>query len=321
MSNILQLFSQMPLEISFLLLGIVYFMLFLLVRVSFKALKRTSEALTYSEEGSKASQDASAKLLELEQKIQAIDARYKEDILEKNDEFVRSFMADFLEEKFPALVQEKIESLKNSDNPISNLLELDQRVEAEIKGYLAQLNPDSMASQIVTYSVIERRNLEVNALNKISEEQLRNSGRMKTVMINLFVYFNLGVLLVYVSGNLVGWTQTTVFGIVGLYISLAAFIIYIYRASNARTSVVMAIQEDSVKYFGALEYLTRVKKDKEALTEHDVDVIRMLLTNRSEREKAVKHPYEMIFKGVANSNIQFKGGKMSLSKESATKKS
>ncbi|WP_236492237.1 hypothetical protein, partial [Pseudomonas sp. PA-5-4A] len=104
-------------------------------------------------------------------------------------------------------------------------------------------------------------------------------------------------------------TDKAVTGIIGLYISLAAFIVYIYRTSNFRSSVLLALREDAKKYFDADDYIKRLKAGASP-SDRDVEVLKLLLLNRAEREKMADHPYELVLKGVSNSNIQLKGGKM-----------
>ena len=194
--------------------------------------------------------------------------------------------------------------------------EIESIAKKEVTQYLQSVDVESLTNNAMHFQSSERKRMDEKLLDEISMEQLRNSGRIKTVLINLFVFFNVGILMFYIFGDPSKWVQEAIYGVVGLYISLAAFIIYIYRVSNARTAVVMAIREDSKKYYDALDYLARFKANGD-ITEHDVDLIRMLITNRSEREKGTEHPYEMIFKSIADSNIQFKGGKMSVSKSSS----
>jgi hypothetical protein len=129
-------------------------------------------------------------------------------------------------------------------------------------------------------------------------------------MINLFVIVNFGLIGLYVFKG-AELSQYGALSLSGLYVSLAGFIIYIFRASNARTSVLLAIKEDLKKQNTAMEYVESIGNSR-TLSQNDIDLIRMLMTNHSEREKKVDHPYEMVFKGISGSNIQFKGGKMAI---------
>ena len=72
----------------------------------------------------------------------------------------------------------------------------------------------------------------------------------------------------------------------------------------------MALREDAKKYFDADEYIQRLKEGSSP-TERDVEMVKLLLLNHAEREKQADHPYEVVLKGVTNSNIQLKGGKIS----------
>ncbi len=80
----------------------------------------------------------------------------------------------------------------------------------------------------------------------------------------------------------------------------------------------MSIYENQRNYQNMMHFISRLKVEN-GVTDNDLEVIRMMLVNYSGREKKVSHPYEIILKGLTNSNIQFSGGKMSVEKNSETK--
>jgi hypothetical protein len=148
---------------------------------------------------------------------------------------------------------------------------------------------------------------ERTALRVTTEQQLASTSSLKSRMISLFVAFNFGVILALI------FSPTAITAgkelILGLYISLATFIVYVYRASNARALVLLAIKEDLKRYHDAEKYLSNLRP-KAAPSERDIDILKLLMINRSEREKHSEHPYELALKGITNSTILLKGGKV-----------
>lgn len=144
-------------------------------------------------------------------------------------------------------------------------------------------------------------------LRETTAGQLSSTASTKTSMISLFVMFNLGIIAAFIfSPSAVSSAKEL---ILGLYISLATFIVYVYRAANARALVLLAITEDLKRYHDAEKYMNHLRP-KSQPTERDLEVLRLILTNRAEREKNNEHPYELVLKGVSNSNILLKGGKV-----------
>ena len=211
-----------------------------------------------------------------------------------------------LTQNFPALVRDKLDKLKDLNTSIDSDIKL--AVEAEVIKFLKSYEPtrllEDRREQLRTSERADRGNI----LEKTIHEQMQSVGRLKAVMINLFVLVNIGILFIYIFSS-ASLTSQAVSGIVGLYISLAAFIVYIYRTSNFRSAVLLALREDAKKYYDADDYIKRLKPGSSP-SERDIEVLKLLLLNRTEREKMAHHPYELILKGVNNSNIQLKGGKM-----------
>ena len=71
----------------------------------------------------------------------------------------------------------------------------------------------------------------------------------------------------------------------------------------------LAIKEDEKKLSDVFDFLSAFKKTP-TFTNNEVEIIRALLVNRVEREKGAEHPYEVVLKGVSNSNVLLRGGKI-----------
>lgn len=226
--------------------------------------------------------------------------------LEKQRRAIESELELQLTQNFPALVREKLTQLKELNTSIDADIRL--AVENEVIKFLNSHEPAKLLEDRRKQMRSSERTDRGNILEKTIQEQMQSVGRLKAVMINLFVMVNIGILLIYIFAG-AALTSQAVSGIVGLYISLAAFIVYIYRTSNFRSAVLLALREDAKKYYDADEYIKRLKPGASP-SERDIEVLKLLLLNRTEREKMAHHPYELILKGVNNSNIQLKGGKM-----------
>lgn len=270
---------------------------------------RNFRFIFYSEPGLDTSTVTRRRLIELEHQFNSLKKSLSDKDIEGRRLAIQAELDAHLTESLPALVHQKVQELKSVDAAIDE--SINASINLAVSAYLEKYSvPDIVKSQ--REKLNERQRLErANILENTIEEQMRSAGRLKMVMINLFVMFNIGVLLVYLfaASNL---SDRAITAIIGLYVSLAAFIVYIYRSSNFRTSVLLALREDAKKYFDAQEYLQRLKAGSSP-SERDVDVVKLLLLNRAEREKQADHPYELILKGVSNSNIQLKGGKISSS--------
>jgi hypothetical protein len=128
-------------------------------------------------------------------------------------------------------------------------------------------------------------------------------------MTNLFVVVNFAVIIaiLFKSDQILANKEI----VLGLYISFATFMVYVYRSSNARALIIMAGMEDIKRYHDVDKYVCTI--GRRGPSERDIDVLKLLTINRMEREKNGEHPYELVLKGISNSNILFKGGKISTS--------
>jgi hypothetical protein len=253
------------------------------------------------------------RLIELEAEVERLRRSFSDKNLQAKREAIQSELESQLADTLPQLVEQKLVETNALNSSIDSSIRL--AVEDAVFSFLQKVD----TNQLISDRRAQLRLIERTECNKVLEatidEQMRSAGRLKAVMINLFVLFNIGVLLIYLfaAANL---SDRAIAAIIGLYVSLAAFIVYIYRSSNFRSSVLLALREDAKKYFDADEYIRRLKPGASP-TDRDVEVLKLLMLNRTEREKAANHPYEVILKGVTNSNIQMKGGKMSTSPPSS----
>ncbi|HFQ4974337.1 TPA: hypothetical protein ACGU7V_003308 [Vibrio vulnificus] len=262
--------------------------------------------LFYSEE--RLSVEESERIHLLEKEVIKLRKDLSKDILKNSSELIESEIRQYLSENMTKLTQEELSKSKTLENSL--FIELENRVNSRIDEYLNTKDSDYFSAARKVVEQQERRYKVESELYGAVELERKSAGLLKSVMINLFIIVNFALILLYLLKG-ADINQYGAISISGLYISLAGFIIYIFRSSNSRTSVLLAIKEDLKKQNTALEYIesVRVKGD---ISENDIDFIRMIMANHAEREKTVNHPYEMILKGVSGTNIQFKGGKMSL---------
>ncbi len=298
--------TYLALALAYLIFGYVF------IKSGFaKKLSRSLGLVFYSDSSSFQSKRMTTHLFELEEKVKGIQKRLSNKSLEAQRSAIEAELEEQLIRDIPKIVSQKLEKIKTLDNAFDS--EIKTTIEEAVSAFLLTHEPSRLLEdrreQLRAKERIERGNI----LEKTIQEQSQSAGRLKAVMINLFVIFNIGVLLIYLFAA-ASLTDRAVTAIIGLYVSLAAFIVYIYRTSNFRSSVLLALREDAKKYFDADDYIRRLKPGASP-NDRDIEVLKLLLLNRAEREKMANHPYELILKGITNSNIQLKGGKMISSKK------
>lgn len=158
-------------------------------------------------------------------------------------------------------------------------------------------------------------------LIRIQDEEYRSAFSLRNKMINLFSFSVFAMIfsffiLIFLKGDVFSIQKYLV--VISLFLSLGFFVIYIIKSSNSRTSTLMSIYENQRNYQNIMNFISKLSLES-GIADNDLEVIRMMLINYSGREKKVSHPYEIILKGLTNSNIQFSGGKMSVEKNSETK--
>lgn len=208
---------------------------------------------------------------------------------------------------------EKMDSIFNSA--------IESKFEESFGKYYSNFNrQDFIDSELLKYqnNIAETDNKK---LLEIQSQEYESAFSLRNKMINLFSFSVFAMilsffLLIFLKGDVFSIEKYIV--VISLFLSLGFFVIYIIKSSNSRTSTLMSIYENQRNYQNMMHFISRLKVEN-GVTDNDLEVIRMMLVNYSGREKKVSHPYEIILKGLTNSNIQFSGGKMSVEKNSETK--
>lgn len=274
-----------------------------------KRITKSLRLLFYSEPGREFSTAAQRRLIELEHQVELLRRSLSDKNLRSRREAIQVELEGQIRQELPDLVKGKLEELKALESALDSTLR--SAIDAAVINHIDRYQPADVAAAKKERGKYSEREHRSKMLDQTIEDQMRSAGRLKAVMINLFVIFNMGILVMYIF-SASALSDRAVTAIIGLYVSLAAFIVYIYRTSNSRSSVLLALREDAKKYFDAEEYLARLKPGSSP-SERDVEVLKLIMLNRSEREKAVDHPYEVVFKGITNSNVLLKGGRIATS--------
>lgn len=247
-------------------------------------------------------------LQRLEEKIKDIEKNLTKNVLQNKTNLIEREVNKYISENLQNVIAEKVNDGDLIKNTVISNLKND--INALVTEYLNNRSAEDIQRTIELENEIKRKEYSHRSLVRNLESEARSAAMLKMVMINLFVVSTAGFLIFNIVLRPEFATNAYV-AIVGLYFSLGAFMLYIIRTSHFRSSVLIAIKEDERNYFNVIDYLTSIRSGKEP-TESDVDIIRMIMTNRAEREHKAQHPYEVIMKGVSGTNIQFKGGKMQL---------
>lgn len=170
----------------------------------------------------------------------------------------------------------------------------------------AELTVEAALDLFRTISDQQNRVDERTNLREVSVQQLNSSASTKTSMIWLFLAFNLAIIFALLFSIEVFVKAKEV--VLGLYISMAMFIVFVFRSSNIRALTLLSITEDLKRYHDAEKYIANL--GTRAATDRDVEILKLILTNRAEREKGAEHPYELVLKGITNSTVLLKGGKV-----------
>lgn len=237
----------------------------------------------------------------LEEKIAA--KLNEKDINEKIEEYVKLH----LQKQAESVVVKRTTSI-SGEKIIRDLI--GEKFDTLVKEYI---NDENNYSKIIHLERIKQQNKSFENLNNIINNQYSSAQSTKKAITNIFILGNICLLTFYfffirdLDEKLILTMSLT-------HIGLSAFMIYIIKTSNNRISSLMAVSEDTKKthdFYLVIEMLNK----QEAINEHSVAALKILMTNHSEREKQTLHPYEMAFKGINNSSIQFKGGKVEFEKK------
>ena len=249
-------------------------------------------------------------LSELQRKIADLERQRGESLTDAATAEIRESIDREITNRIPSAVEEQISKLEEEGDEL--LSHLQNTANSKVSEYLSSLPLEEVASAALASHASVRAEQDLRVFSRNIERQLNNSHGVRTVMMNLFVAFNFLILGVFVvAPNAL--SEKAYASLLGVYVSLSAFIIFIYRSSNARVASMISIQEDQKKFENILVFLDRFKKGA-SFNNNDVEIIRLLAINRMERERGGEHPYEVVLKGVTNSTVLLRGGKVSSSK-------
>jgi hypothetical protein len=166
------------------------------------------------------------------------------------------------------------------------------------------------------------------SLNRMIDELMDNALRLRTRVFNIFAGVNLWIVFLAVLGSFlykgilsesIGHALNVISpgvvqGVAGLYLSMAVFLVYVFRNASSRISVLLALKEDQNHHHAVFIYLSKLRPGATP-SERDIEAIRLLFQNHAERERGNEHPYELVLRGITNSTVLLKGGKVVSSKQ------
>lgn len=155
----------------------------------------------------------------------------------------------------------------------------------------------------------EKNNREIN--NYLEEEYV-SAKKTRSVFINLFFISTVSMIVGFLWIKSIDLETRVIAGL--LYFGLSLFVLFIIRACYSRTAVILSILEDQNKRNDLSLFFSKYKKNKD-LNDNDIELIKELRTSRSERERTVKHPYEIILKNISQSNLEIDDKKIKVERK------
>lgn len=149
-------------------------------------------------------------------------------------------------------------------------------------------------------------------INNYLEEEYSSAKTTRMIFINLFFISTLSVICGFIWLDKLSYEVRIT--IASLYFGLSLFVLFVIKSCYSRTAVIMAILEDQQKKDDIKEFFIKYKKGSD-LNERDIDLIKIICVSRAEREKAAKHPYEIILKNISGSSLSFGNSKLKISEE------
>lgn len=207
-------------------------------------------------------------------------------------------------------ISARLEEIFSNEKILSAIVQ--ERVNTLVNDYLD--NPFNLTKTIELFRESSKEKNKFELISFIAQQK-KSATTTKNVVTNLFILMNILLIGFYVT---VGKSaeEKTLLTIALTHVGLSAFMVYIFKASNNRISSLLSVIEDMNKSSQIDQILQGLSK-KQNFSQADVEIIKIAMINRSEREKTALHPYEMVFKGVTNSSIQFKGGKIDIDKSAS----
>ncbi len=149
-------------------------------------------------------------------------------------------------------------------------------------------------------------------INNYLEEEYSSAKTTRMIFINLFFISTLSVICGFIWLDKLSYEVRIT--IASLYFGLSLFVLFVIKSCYSRTAVIMAILEDQQKKDDIKEFFIKYKKGSD-LNERDIELIKIICVSRAEREKAAKHPYEIILKNISGSSLSFGNSKLKISEE------
>lgn len=149
-------------------------------------------------------------------------------------------------------------------------------------------------------------------LNNYLEEEYSSAKTTRMIFINLFFISTISVICGFIWLDKLSYEVRIT--IACLYFGLSLFVLFVIKSCYSRTAVIMAILEDQQKKDDIKDFFIKYKKGSD-LNERDIELIKIICVSRSEREKAAKHPYEIILKNISGSSLSFGNSKLKISDE------
>lgn len=200
---------------------------------------------------------------------------------------------------------------KIKTGPVDIIGQLDNAILAKLDHSGESLSIAELSKLRRTFTDEQDKATAKSDLNVMIELLMDNAVRSRTRVFTLFAGVNMW-LVVLAASTLVVKVEVTpplLQAIFGLYVSMAVFLVYVYRNSSSRISVLLALKEDQNHQHEAASYLARLRPNA-TLSERDVEALKLILVNHAERENGNDHPYELVLKGITNSTVMLKGGKV-----------
>ena len=249
-------------------------------------------------------------ILELRKELDELKAKVDQPVTTEVTETIRKSLDSQLYSHIPDLIRKHLDRLSKDEDLLVRHFETAARQAAH--KHLEDLPFTELIESELYREAWDERRKKSEAFTQLLEKQLTSANSTRTVMMNLFVAFNFILMLFFIALPAL-YSEKASLAVLGVYVSLSAFIIYIYRASNARAASLLSIKEDDKKLYDVFMFLSRFKKGN-TYSNNEVEIIKSLMINRFERERGSEHPYEVALKGITNSTVLLRGGKVAATK-------
>lgn len=209
----------------------------------------------------------------------------------KFDEVREKILQDIEKDVSDQALKKAKQEVENSQDISDELIK--EKFEELIEKRIVEFDFTKYVEDVRRKLAFEEKTQRERELDGFVEVQLRSGGFLRTVLINLFIIVNISIIVFLFIQSGTGFSKEILTFISAIYLSLSLFIVYIYRSSNLRTKALMALKEDSKKFYDAIYYLDVFANNENLSKEHE-KIISSILINRLENETIASHPYEKI---------------------------